>query len=86
MIGKAAVQGNHRAEKKPVCITIGTSATKVELNKVYTDIRFCVSDLKPGIDVITDLSRCTLGHLNGIATFKKIMDYLVAQKVGRVFG
>ena len=71
-------------KKNRLCITIGTTATKAELNKVYTDIRFCVADLKPGFDVITDLSRCTLGHLNAIATFKKIMDYLVAQKVGRV--
>lgn len=71
-------------KKNRLCIALGTTATKAELNKVYTDIRFCVADLKPGFDVITDLSLCTLGHLNAIATFKKIMDYLVAQKVGRV--
>lgn len=71
-------------KKNRLCIAIGTAATKAELNKVYTDIRFCVADLKPGFDIINDLSHCTLGHLNAIATFKKIMDYLVAQKVGRV--
>jgi len=71
-------------KKNRLMVTIGSTVTKTELKKVYTDIRFCVADLKPGFDVITDLSRCTIGHLSGIGTFKKIMDYLVANRVGRV--
>jgi hypothetical protein len=71
-------------KKNRLCITFASAVTKTELNTVYTDIRFCVADLKPGFDVITDLSRCTIGHLSGLTTFKKIMDYLVVNKVGRV--
>ncbi|WP_319585219.1 PilZ domain-containing protein [uncultured Desulfobulbus sp.] len=71
-------------KKNRLCITIASTATQTELKKVYTDIRFCVADLKPGFDVITDLSRCTIGHLSGLAIFKRIMDYLVVNKVGRV--
>jgi hypothetical protein len=71
-------------KKNRLMITIGSTATKAELNKIYTDIRFCVADLKPGFDVVTDLTRCTIGHLSAIATFKKIMDYLVTNRVGRV--
>lgn len=70
--------------KNRLCITLSTTATEADLNSAYTDICFCVADLKPGFDVITDLSHCTLGHLNATAVFKKIMDYLIAQKVGRV--
>ncbi|KAB2890249.1 MAG: PilZ domain-containing protein [Desulfobulbaceae bacterium] len=65
-------------------ITLSVTASKKELEKVYTDVRFCVADLKPGFDVITDLSQCTLGHLSGIPIFRKIMDYLVQHRPGEV--
>ncbi len=65
-------------------ITLPASVSKKELEKVYTDVRFCVADLKPGFDVITDLSLCTIGHLNGIPIFSKIMDYLVQHRPGEV--
>lgn len=57
---------------------------KKELEKVYSDIRFGVADLKPGFDVVTDLTHCSIGHLSAISTLRKIMAYLVANKVGRV--
>lgn len=84
MAGKQQSKVAADLKKNRLIITIGSAATKAELNKIYTDIRFCVVDLKPGFDVITDLSRCTIGHLSGMATFKKITDYLVTNRVGRV--
>lgn len=65
-------------------ITMPTVANKSELNKIYTDIRFCVADLKPGFDVINDLSYCKIGHLNAVGIYKKISDYLVVCGVGRI--
>jgi hypothetical protein len=65
-------------------ITLSCDPGKKVLEKVYTDVRFCVADLKPGFDVVTDLSQCTLGHLNGIATLRKIMNYLVIHQPGEV--
>ena len=44
-------------------ITLSCDPSKKVLDKVYTDVRFCVADLKSGFDVVTDLSQCTLGHL-----------------------
>lgn len=53
------------------------SVSKKELDKIYTDIRFAVADLLPGFSVINDLSECTLCHISGIATYKKISNYLI---------
>ncbi|TKB25274.1 PilZ domain-containing protein [Desulfopila sp. IMCC35006] len=65
-------------------ITLSGHITKNIIDKVYTEIRFCVVDLKPGFDVITDLSQCTIGNLNGISTVRKIMDYLIANQAGQI--
>ena len=71
-------------KKNRLSITMSGNPSKDVLDKVYTEVRFCVADLKPGFDVITDLTLCTLGHLNGIPTMRKIMDYLIANQVGQV--
>jgi hypothetical protein len=65
-------------------ISLPAQVSKKELEKVYTEIRFCVADLKPKFDVVTDLSSCTLAHLNGILVFRKIMDYLAVRQPGEV--
>ncbi len=65
-------------------ITLPSDASKKVLEKVYTDVRFCVADLKPGFDVVSDLSQCTIGHLNGISILRKIMNYLVVNQPGEV--
>ena len=57
-------------------ITLSSDTRKNVLEKVYTEVRFCVADLKPGFDVVTDLSLCTIGHLNGISTLRKIWTIL----------
>ena len=65
-------------------ITSPSTANKTELEKIYIDIRFCVADLKPGFDVVTDISKCNIGHLNGLSVLRKIMDFLVVNQMGRV--
>jgi hypothetical protein len=54
------------------------------LEKLYTDIRFCVCDIKPGFDVIVDTSQCNLLYVTSLPVYKKIIDYLVSKKVGQV--
>lgn len=65
-------------------ISIGGKLTRESLDKLYTDIRFGVADLKPGFNVITDLTECTLASLNGVPTFKKIANFLIENRVGLV--
>ncbi len=60
------------------------SISKKEIEEIYTEIRFGIQDLQAGFDVITDLRQCKIGHLAGISTFKKIMEYLVENDVNRV--
>jgi hypothetical protein len=62
---------------------LGDTSKKV-LEKVYTEVRFCVADLKPGFDVVSDLSLCTIGQLGGISTLRKIMNFLVTNQVGQI--
>lgn len=71
-------------KKNRLSITIACDINKKVLEKVYTDVRFCVADLKPGFDVVTDLSKCTIGHLNGIPILRKIMAYITAREPGSV--
>ena len=70
--------------KNRLHITIGGKLSRENLDKLYTEVRFCVADLTPGFGVITDLSDCTIAALSGVPTFRKIMNYLITNKVGRV--
>lgn len=71
-------------KKNRLYITIAGRLNKKDLDGLYTDIRFGVADLKPGFDVITDLSECTLAALSGFTTFNKITNHLLASDVGKV--
>lgn len=71
-------------KKKRLYITLKGIIPKKEADRLYTDIRFCVSDLEPGFAVITDLTQCRIGHLNAIGTAKKIMQFLLEKKVGKI--
>lgn len=71
-------------KKNRLYITMPATVTKKEMGKIYTEIRFCVADLKPGFDVVNDLSNCNIVYLDGIGTYKKIIAYLVDYKVGRI--
>lgn len=59
--------------------------SKREAERIYTDIRFCVSDLEPGFAVITNLTQCRIGHLSAIGTYRKIMHFLQEKQVGQIF-
>jgi PilZ domain len=65
------------------CIVEG-KITKADMEGFYTDVRFGVADLKPGFNVITDLTKCHIGHLAAIPTFRKVMHYLISNGVHEV--
>jgi len=65
-------------------ITLKGTVTKKEAERIYTDIRFCVADLQPGFNVITDLTNCRIGHLAAMSVSRKIVEFLVSRKVGKV--
>ena len=65
-------------------LTISGNVDAKTLNALYTDIRFCVADLQPGFIVINDSSECNLIYLSGLPVYKKIIDYLIANKVGEI--
>jgi hypothetical protein len=70
--------------KNRLYIKLSGSISKDEMNKLYTDVRFSVADLQPGFGVISDFTECSLAHLAGVSTFKKIMSYLIRNGVGEV--
>jgi hypothetical protein len=70
--------------KNRLYFTIAGQTVKEDSDKLYTDVRFCVADLKPGFDVISDFSECNIGHLSGVPTFRKIMNFLITKEVGDV--
>lgn len=84
MADKARATVRADIKRNRLYITLFSAPNKDILAKIYIDVRFCVADLRPGFDVITDLSDCGFGHLNGISTLHKIMDYLIANQVGHV--
>ena len=77
---KAAVS----IKKNRLTITVAEKVDKKSIDNLYTEIRFGVADLKPGFDVITDLSACSLGALSSFPTFRKITNHLITSRVGRV--
>ncbi len=70
--------------KNRLYFTISGKVTQKEVDSFYTEVRFCVADLEPGFDVISDFSECKLAHLGAIPTFRKIMGYLITSGVGEV--
>jgi hypothetical protein len=70
--------------KNRLYITISGKISKDEMDKLYTNVRFSVADLQPGFGVISDFTECSLAHLAGVSTFKKIMSYLIRNGVGEV--
>jgi len=68
-------------KKNRLFLKFSGSVSKKELDEVYTDVRFAVADLLPGFSVINDLTDCNLCHINAVATYKKISNYLVRNGV-----
>jgi hypothetical protein len=58
--------------KNRLYIKLSGKISKDEMNKLYTDVRFSVADLQPGFGVISDFTECSLAHLAGVSTFKKM--------------
>jgi hypothetical protein len=71
-------------EKNRLYITLVGSVCKEEVERIFTATTVCVPELKPGFSVVTDLTQCKFGHLSGIPTFHKIMEFLLQSKVGKV--
>lgn len=70
--------------KNRLHITIAGKIDKRLLEQLYTEIRFCVADLKPGFKVIHDISQCQLIYIAGFPTFQKIIYFLLASKAGEI--
>ena len=71
-------------EKNRLHVTLVETITKRDASSLYTEIRFCVADLKPGFDVITDLTRCRIAHISGLPSFVKVREFLLAKEVGTI--
>lgn len=71
-------------KKNRLYLTIAGNIDSRYLEKLYTDIRFCVADLKKGFDVISNVSQCNMLYISSFKVYKKIIDYLIANKVGEV--
>lgn len=65
-------------------IKVKGQITKREYEKIYTDVRFSVADLKAGFNVIVDYSESNIVQLSGMSTFRKLMNYLIKNGVGEV--
>ena len=72
--------------KNRLDFTLAGTINKKGLGELYTELRFCVPDLRPDFEVIADLSGCTLAFLNIIPTFKNIMNFLLSNNVGEMVG
>lgn len=71
-------------KKNRLYFTFAGNVSKQEMDKLYTDTRFCVADMKSGFDVVSDYSECFLLHISGVLSFRKIMNYLMANNVGEI--
>jgi len=71
-------------KKNRIYFTFAGKVSKQEMEILYTDTRFCVADMKPGFDVISDYSDCFMLYISGISPFRKIMNYLITNNVGEI--
>jgi hypothetical protein len=71
-------------KKNRLHFTFSGNVFKQEMEKLYTDTRFCVADMKHGFDVISDYSECFLLHLSGVLSFRNKMNYLMANNAGEI--
>lgn len=71
-------------KKNRLYFTVTGEVTRKELDRFYTDVRFCVADLQQGFDLIAIYSDCRLAHLSALPTFKKITNFLITNGVNEV--
>ncbi len=82
--GKPLAKADANIKKNRLLITIAGNVDGKSLEKLYTDIRFCVADLKEGFEVVSDISQCNLIYITGMPVYKKIIDFLIANRVGAI--
>ena len=80
----AQVKAKVNIPKNRLHITVIGSVDGKMMEKLYTEIRFCVADLKPGFQVLSDISQCQLIYITGFPIYKTIIDYLIAHRVGEI--
>ena len=73
----------HRSQNR-LEVSFAETITRQDLNSLYTDIRFCLSDLDGEFDVISDFSASRIIQLNSIPVLRRIMNYLIAHGVREV--
>lgn len=83
-IAKPVVKAHANIKKNRLHVTISGNIDSKSLEKLYTEIRFCVADLKKGFEVVSDISQCNLLYVSGLPIYKKIIDYLIANNVGEI--
>jgi len=71
-------------KKNRLYMTIAGNIDANKLQKLYTDIRFCVADLKEGFEVVSDVSQCNILYVTGMTIYKKIFDFLIDNQVGSI--
>jgi hypothetical protein len=81
---KPLVKADANIKKNRLHITISGNVDVKSLEKLYTDIRFCVADLKKNFEVISDISQCNLLYISSLPVYKKIIDFLIASNLGEV--
>lgn len=73
------VEGNYKANR--LSYTAPAHVTKSNLDRFFTDLRFCISDMQPNFDVVGDFSNCNLMYLNSTGTLRYIMQYLLEKRI-----
>ncbi|WP_319585837.1 PilZ domain-containing protein [uncultured Desulfobulbus sp.] len=81
---KPLAKAEANIKKNRLHITISGNIDIKSLEKLYTEIRFCVADLKKGFEVISDISQCNLLYISSLPVYKKIIDFLIAKNIGEV--
>ncbi len=70
--------------KNRLYITIAGNLAKEDYERLYSELKSLVPDLRPGFNVITDIRNCKMGHISGLSALQKIMNHLITQGVGEI--
>lgn len=81
---KPQIKARAIVKKNRLHVTIAGNIDSKSLERLYTEIRFCVADLTKGFEVISDISQCNLLYISGLPIYKKIVDFLIAHRVGTI--
>ncbi len=84
MVNERKTDCKTNRQENRLLLTITGIISKNDLERLYTDVRFCVADLQPGFNVISDFSSCKFMYLNGLITFRKIINYILSNQSGEI--